>query len=136
MTTTGQPAIAPVAGLQPSNGVILPIARRVMPSVILSNIIGVAPLTGPMRTSHNTRHVNAGIYRHFHRLNNRRKTQNCHLLGLAGYPMVKIDYPEVLAADYWCKCNLKPHSYIRLQGNHTFWFSRHEDEVLFRMRFT
>lgn len=135
MTTTGQPAIAPVAGLQPSNGVILPIIRRVMPSVILSNIIGVAPLTGPVRTNYNTR-VNAGIYRHFLRLNNRRKTQNCDLLRLAGYPMVKIDYLEVFAADYWCKCNLKPHSYIRLRGDHAFCFSRHEDEVLFRMRFT
>lgn len=132
--------------VQTLNPVIIPILRRVMPNLIAQDIIGVSPMTGPaasvfkLRAKYRYRSlrypVEPDVYRHFLRINNRRRTQNDEDLRAAGYASVTlpigVDYFPT-RIDAWCDANLGRHTWLRLGQPRTWWFSRDHDAVLFRM---
>lgn len=113
-----------------AQSVLLPIIRRVMPTIIANDILGVqnmidldfAPWIMKMEKVH---------YQHFVRLNNRRKTQRISNLDAAGYTCVKLDRGWNDPRE-WCNKNLKPGSYINLHTR--FWFAYERDATLFMLR--
>ena len=113
-----------------AQSVLLPIIRRVMPTIIANDILGVqnmidldfAPWIMKMEKAH---------YQHFVRLNNRRKTQKISNLDSAGYTCVKLDKGWNGPRE-WCKKNLRPGSYINLHTR--FWFAYERDATLFMLR--
>lgn len=132
----------------PLNPVIIPILRRVMPTLIANSIVGVAPMTAPsaqlskLRKKFRIRwegafrpvryRVAPEVYRYFLRINNRRRTQSSEDLDVAGYHAVSgIPWTSWEPADEWCTTQLEPHSWLRFPGEARWWFSRESDAVLF-----
>lgn len=130
--------------------VILPIIRNVMPTLIAQSIVGVQPMTGPSAQVFKLRKrykllwdgafqpirysVAPGVYRHFLRINNRRRTQNDDDLRAAGYASVTLHMQDSGdEVNAWCRANLGQDTWLRLGRSRTWWFSRDGDAVLFRM---
>ena len=139
---------------QQLNPVLIPLIRRVMPNLIAQDIIGVSPMTGPaaqifkLRSRYRYHNIQPlrypvlpGVYRHFLRINNRRRTQNDDDLGAAGYASVTLPTDRTPLAmqergaeiDAWCRENLGQDTWLRLGRSRTWWFSRDNDAVLFGM---
>lgn len=129
----------------PLDPVIIPMVRRVMPRVLAMDIIGVTPpasrpsklrkryairLEGALLSARHR--VAPEVYRHFLRINNRRRTQSSEDLAAAGYHAVSsIPWTSWEPADAWCADQLEPHSWLRFPGEARWWFSRGSDAVLF-----
>ena len=125
-----------------ATSVLLPIIRRVMPSIIANSIIGVSPMTGPAGSIFDMyktwkfppRVVMTKVhYRHFLRVYNRRIHHlPAYITGL-GYQTIQLRAvrDRHIEAEEWCRENLKPGSYVRRHSN--FWFAYDADAVLFKM---
>lgn len=123
------------------NPVILPIIRRVMPSIIANDILGVQPMSGPvgnifsMRgTWHGTLVMQKHHFHHFLRVYNRRKNHSGSYLDSLGYQRIALGYSKVGGARQWCKDTLKHGSY--LISINEFWFAYDRDATLFMMRWS
>ena len=112
--------------------VILSIIRRVMPTTIANDIIGVQPMSG-LNIAPWIMKMEKVHYQHFLRLNNRKKTQKISNIDEAGYTCVKL-YRSWNDPREWCKKNLKPGSYINLHTR--FWFAYDRDATLFTLRWS
>ena len=122
--------------------VLLPLIRRVMPTIIANGIIGVSPITGPgvglfdMRDAWRFStlvEMTRVHYRHFLRVYNRRTQHRPEYITGLGYQKIRITRRADLhlEADQWCRDNLKAGSYVRKFGE--FWFAYNDDAVLFKM---
>lgn len=123
--------------------VLLPMIRRVMPTIIANDIIGVSPMTGPAGNifdMHDTWKFSIRVtmtkvhYRHFLRVYNRRTSHLPDYISGLGYQTIRISARKDLhlEAEQWCRDTLKPGSYVRRLGN--FWFAYNEDYVMFKLR--
>lgn len=134
--------------------VLIPLLRRVMPSLIAADIIGVQPMVGPAagvfsmraryrwdRMTPRRYPVAREVYRHFLRVNDRRRTQNGDDLAAAGYASVTLPWwqdprdglVDDGTIDQWCDQQLGRHAWLRFPRDRTWWFSLDDDAVLFRM---
>ena len=120
--------------------VLLPIIRRVMPSIIANDIIGVAPMTGPVgdifgRWSgwYGRVKLTKDHFRHFLRVYNRRTHHHPDYLHSLGYPHVKVSRRMFLYTDAvdWCDHTLARGSWVNSFNN--FWFANHADYVMFKL---
>jgi hypothetical protein len=123
--------------------VILPLIRRVMPSIIAQDIIGVQPMTGAFNSIHSQGWVlrngypgritlTKNHYRHFLRVYNRRNRHHPEYITQLGYSHFKIDYTNRQDAAVWCKQTFKPGSFIISFND--FWFAYERDAMLFSLR--
>lgn len=122
---------------------LLSLVRRVMPTIIANDIIGVSPMIGPASSIFLLRERYKNIYdmlkftkdhyKHFLRVYNRRTYHSSDYLTGLGYAHVKVSRRDGINidAEHWCIDNLKLGSYIRNKGD--FWFAYNEDAVLFKM---
>ena len=124
--------------------VLLPIIRRVMPTIIANDLIGVSPMSGPAGNIFTLQEryrngwagrlkLNKDHYRYFLRIYNRRIHHHPEYITSLGYPHVRVsrrDSLNIVALD-WCLDNLKPGTWI--YNNSDFWFADQNDYVLFRM---
>ena len=119
--------------------VLLPLIRRVMPTIIANSIIGVSPMTGPPVSLFDMIGFSSPVemtkvhYRHFLRVYNRRTQHRPEYITGLGYQKIRITRRADLhlEADRWCRDNLKAGSYVRKFGE--FWFAYNDDAVLFKM---
>lgn len=118
--------------------VIMPIIRRVWPTLIAQSIIGVQPMTAPFSFTHRYNYalrdlisVNNEIYKHFLRLNNRKKQVRCSELSAAGYPSIQVK--DIRSNNYtdWCNTQFGTNAWIENSG--VFWFRDEKDATLFRL---
>ena len=124
------------------NKVILPMIRRVMPSVIANSIIGVSPMTGPIGQIHTMRYrygksiadpikLNNAVYAKFVRLNNRKKTHTHQSIIDAGYyPCNKYMGWECRE---WCDNMYGKNGYIEGHDGYIY-FENKDDYTFFIMR--
>ncbi len=119
--------------------VLIPLLRRVMPSIIASSITGVSPMVGPLGGALGQRPrrryaVDPRIYRHFLRINNRRRTQGDHDMRDAGYWSVggvpMLDHAD---ANSWCRSQFGAHAWCRFPLSYRWWFTCQEHAVAFAM---
>jgi hypothetical protein len=120
--------------------VLIPLVRRAMPTLIANQIIGVSPLSAPAGTMfaaplHRRRWpVDPALYRHFLRVNNRKRTQSGEDLRRAGYWSASRGWFSGHArVDAWCRDQWGPHAWHRFPGDNTWWFSREDDALVFRL---
>ena len=119
--------------------VLLPLIRRVMPTIIANSIIGVSPMTGPPVSVFDMIGFSSPVemtkvhYSHFLRVYNRRTQHRPEYITGLGYQKIRITRRADLHldADLWCRDNLKAGSYVRKFGE--FWFAYNDDAVLFKM---
>ena len=120
--------------------VLLPIIRRVMPNIIANDIIGVAPMTGPVGDIFGLRNgwygrvkLTKEHFRHFLRVYNRRTHHHPDYLHSLGYPHVKVSRRMFLYTDAvdWCDHTLARGSWVNSFNN--FWFANHADYVMFKL---
>lgn len=121
--------------------VLLPLIRRVMPSIIASDILGVSPLVAPTGKIYNMKSSWDGTliltklhYHHFLRVYNRKKYHTGDYLVNLGYQKASIRYTNVRDAREWCKAKLKSGSYLISLND--FWFAYDTDATLFIMRWS
>lgn len=123
--------------------VLLPIIRRVMPTLIANDIIGVAPMTGPVSNIFDIHSAWANRsqvmmtkvhYGHFLRVHNRRQYHLADYITDLGYQKMRVSRRADLHLDaaQWCKDNLKAGSYVRRFGD--FWFAYNSDYTMFKLR--
>lgn len=117
--------------------VILPIIRRVMPTIIAQDIMGVQPMSGPIMDvlthGYSGRVVLTKLhFAHFLRIYNRRKHHHPDYITSLGYTKFRIRYSDVIYAKEWCKKTFKPGTYIRSMND--FWFANERDAFLFSLR--
>lgn len=78
-------------------------------------------------------------YRHFLRINNRKKYQLSRHIDRAGYPCVTVrwqaDIVDFKDCDRWLKENCKPGSYLSAPYgvNRVYWFAYDNDALMFRL---
>lgn len=122
------------------NSVLLPIIRRVMPTLIANEIIGVQPMVGPAAGIFGLKNgwygrvkLTKDHYRYFLQVYNRRTYHHPDYLTSLGYPHVKVSRRDGLHIDAldWCYDNLKAGSWI--SSHNDFWFSNEEDVLAFKM---
>jgi hypothetical protein len=129
---------------EPLNKVLIPLIRRVMPSVIAQDIIGVSPMIGPAGSifslraryfERNVRYkVNPAIYNAFLRLNNRRKTQgDCDFESAKYYSIQDVNFADYRAAQEWSQTNFGQHGFYWNKSSNKWWFTKIEDSVLFKL---
>ena len=119
--------------------VLLPLIRRVMPTIIANSIIGVSPMTGPPVSVFDMIGFSSPVemtkvhYSHFLRVYNRRTQHRPEYITGLGYQKIRITRRADLHldADQWCRDNPKAGSYVRKFGE--FWFAYNDDAVLFKM---
>ena len=119
--------------------VLLPLIRRVMPTIIANSIIGVSPMTGPPVSVFDMIGFSSPVemtkvhYSHFLRVYNRRTQHRPEYITGLGYQKIRITRRADLHldADQWCRDNLKAGSYVRKFGE--FWFAYNDDAVLYKM---
>ena len=119
--------------------VLLPLIRRVMPTIIANSIIGVSPMTGPPVSLFDMIGFSSPVemtkvhYSHFLRVYNRRTQHRPEYITGLGYQKIRITRRADLHldADQWCRDNLKAGCYVRKFGE--FWFAYNDDAVLFKM---
>jgi len=126
-----------------ATSVLLPIIRRVMPTIMANCIIygtyGAARSKSDIFTTDDLWKFNLHVvmnnthYRHFLRVYNRRTHHPANYITDLGYQKIRISRQEDqhLAADQWCTDNLNEGSYVRRHGD--FWFAYNDDAVLFKM---
>jgi hypothetical protein len=124
---------------------IIPLKRRVMPTVIATHITGVSAPGNMILITSNKWQVIADIivwrypvapetYGHFLRLNNRRCTQGDLDLEQAGYPHVCLNTPG--RADQihtWCDDQFGAHAWLRFPYSALWWFSAQDQATMFRI---
>ena len=122
--------------------VILPLIRRVMPSIIAQDIIGVQSMTGAFNGMQSMGRVlrngypgritlTKDHYRHFLRVYNRRNHHHPEYITQLGYSHFKIDYTNRYDAAAWCKKTFKPGTFIITFND--FWFAYDRDAMLFSL---
>ena len=129
---------------QPSDPVILPIIRRVWPTLLAQEIIGAQPMTGPAGEIFKKKSdwffnkvlLTKTHYRHFHRVYNRRKWHYRDYLTSLGYSQVSINLTDTIAARQWCRDNLKEGTYIAPANSTIFLFAYERDATLFTLRWS
>ena len=123
-----------------TGSVLLPIIRRVMPSIIANDIIGVSPMTGPTAGLFGLRNgwygrvvFTKNHFRHFLRVYNRRTHHHPDYLHSLGYPHYKVSRRvfDFMDARDWCKDTLVLGSWVSSSNN--FWFAYHADYVMFKL---
>jgi hypothetical protein len=123
-----------------STATLLSIVRRVMPSIIANDIIGVAPMTGPVGDIFGLRNgwygrvkLTKDHFRHFLRVYNRRTHHHPDYLHSLGYPHHKVSRRafDFRDARDWCKDTLALGSWVSSSNN--FWFANHTDYVMFKL---
>lgn len=130
-----------------SAATLLSIVRRVMPTIIANDIVGVSPMTGPIgdifmlkeRYTNGWRgrvKLTKDHYRYFLRVYNRRVYHHPEYLTSLGYTHTKLtrrDDVDINAtkAKVWCTDNLKQGSWICSHAD--FWFADQNDYILFTM---
>jgi len=122
------------------NSVLLPIIRRVLPTLIAHEIIGVQPMVGPAAGIFGLKNgwrgrvkLTKDHYRYFLRVYNRRVYHHPEYLTSLGYLHVKVSRRDDLYSQAldWCYDNLKNGSWV---CSHTdFWFANNEDALAFKM---
>ena len=132
------------------NKVIIPVIRRVMPAIIANSIIGVSPMVGPIRSVSVLRSqyyanwptqrvhrvaVDVGIYNHFLRLNNRRKTQSDSDFAKAGYwkYIIDLNYQQHHKIVKWCRLQFGNHGFYYNDLTMCWWFTEEEDAVMCKL---
>ena len=133
-----------LTGPIPYNPVILSLIRRVMPSIIASQLVGVQPMTGPTGSIFAMRSrlykpprikMTNMHYKVFLRLNNRKKSQTEDDFIKAKYHKLRLRYdllalmPDCLE---WCDFQFGKCGYIQDAG--TFWFENENDVTAFKLR--
>ena len=140
------------ANLANLSKVILPIVRRVMPSIIATDIIGVQPMTGPTGQIFTLRNrygkgkyrgkrddrlkipLQPGHFKVFLRLYNRRKFTLHEDILAANYPWVYINsYQAAQEAQDWCKERFGKCGYIFDMRFSRFYFENREDCAMFTL---
>lgn len=118
---------------------LIPIIRRVMPTIIAQDIVGVQPMSGPIidiltrQTGYSGRVVlTKSHFGHFLRIYNRRKAHHPDYITSLGYEKFRIRYSDVIEAKEWCRKTFKPGAYIRSMND--FWFANERDALLFSLR--
>jgi hypothetical protein len=129
--------------------VLLPLIRRVRPSVTASQLIGVQPMTGPigqmqaLRTRYdyyNNRDIfkmQKKHYQHFIKAYNRRTQQKISYLTDLGYTCVKVNFDlsnGAGVAKAYCKRHVKDGAWLS-NGNH-FVFAYDRDVTMFALKFS
>lgn len=128
-----------------NNSVILPLIRRVMPTVIANQIIGVQPMTGHVGSIFSTNGIRLYRpprikmtnmhYKVFLRLNNRKKSQTADDLLKAKYPYMPFHFTVLDNATdciEWCDQQFTKYGYILDKG--VLWFENDNDVTLFKLR--
>lgn len=129
--------------MQNTQQVLISQIRRVMPSIIANDILGVQPMSGPvgdiftMRGNYNwpgrvvlyKEHFN-----HFLRVYNRRKHHHPDYLTNLGYTRIRLGYSSAIPASRWCRETFKCGSYVRSSAD--FWFAYERDATLFTLRWS
>jgi Major capsid protein Gp23 len=131
--------------------VILPVIRRVLPTVIANDIIGVQPMTGPtgqifsLRTRYGSKskreyynrlkiQLQPGHFKKFLRLYDRRKSTLHDDIVAANYPWIYVnDYKKAGEAKLWCIHNLGECGYIFDMRFSRFYFENREDCAMFTL---
>ncbi len=121
--------------------VILPIIRRVIPTIIANEILGIQPMTGPagdiftMRGNYNWAGrvvLHKEHFNHFLRVYNRRKHHHPDYLTNLGYTKIRLGFYRTVDASEWCRETFRHGTYVR--SSLDFWFAYNEDATLFSMR--
>jgi hypothetical protein len=121
--------------------------RRIMPSIIAQDLIGVQPMTGPtvdiFSTKYNIKQdfnwagrvvLHKEHFNHFLRVYNRRKHHHPDYLTNLGYKKIRLAYSKTIAADQWCRTTFKRGTYVRSSAD--FWFAYERDAMLFTLRWS
>lgn len=133
--------------MQNTQQVLIAQIRRVMPSIIAQDLIGVQPMTGPTVDIFNTRYnidrnfnwagrviLHKEHFNHFLRVYNRRKHHHPDYLTNLGYTKIRLAYSKTIAASQWCRETFKRGTYVRSSSD--FWFAYERDATLFRLRWS
>lgn len=127
--------------------VLIPLLRRVMPSIIANDLIGVQPMIGPVGSIFtlsnwykNVRRIPLTVYHYkvFLRLNNRKKTQTFKdfeqtkypHFELKRYPMQLFDTTEPILD--WCVAQFGEFGFVKCGPD--IWFKDEYDFLMFKMR--
>lgn len=120
--------------------VLLPIIRRVMPSIIAQHLVGVQPMTAPtgsiytLKTrydsSDSTILLTREHFKHFLRIYNRRKSHSLNSILDLGYPSYKIPYDQWSDVVVWCRKNLEEGAFIVTPSSEII-FANHSDYLEF-----
>ena len=125
------------------NSTMISIIRRVTPTIIANDIIGVQPMTGPigaifsLRSKYNQRRIKLtnDHYRVFVRLNNRKKTQAIPDINAAKYPRLSLPLGSLndnINCLTWCAEQFGKCGYIEDSG--TIWFANDNDMLFYKLR--
>lgn len=121
----------------------LDIVRRVMPTVIANELVGVQPMTGPVTTIFGSKsnwpgrvRMTKSHYGHFLRVYNRRKTHHPEYLTKLGYHTVNLQNISVARSiqdvKTWCDDTFQKGAVVA--SFYDFWFAYEQDYLMFKMR--
>lgn len=120
--------------------VLLPIVRRVLPTVIANDIIGVSSLNARFSSGppfYDRVKLSKEVYNNFLRINNRKTYHDPEHIKDAGYPYLEmnhIGYYPYCDRIKWCNDTIGKFGYIEFKG--TFFFKDQNDYMSFVMRWT
>lgn len=126
-----------------SSNVLIPIIRRCVPNIIINQLLGVQPMTGPVGQVLAMRYrysygkysrvfITNGQYNKFVRLYNRKRHQLVKDIENAGYPsFILYDSSLLDECIIWCDTVLGSNNYIR--DYCTFFFLTLNDKISFSM---
>lgn len=133
--------------MQNTQQVLIAQIRRVMPSIIAQDLIGVQPMTGPTVDIFNTKYnINRDFnwagrvilhkehFNHFLRVYNRRKHHHPDYLTNLGYTKIRLGFYRTVDASEWCRETFRHGTYVR--SSLDFWFAYERDATLFRLRWS
>lgn len=130
--------------IQALSKVILPVIRRVMPTLIANDIIGVQPMTGPGSMIYSLRNkikklpryypitLQPEHYRYFVRLYNRRMTQSAESIDAARYKFATHS-GDTFNEINWCEKTFAKGSFIVFHN--IIWFANDSDWAFYKVKF-
>lgn len=124
--------------------ILLPVIRKIYPTLIAQSIIGVQPMVAPSGFIFKSRFeiiqkdfkmTNKLLFRNFLRLNDKKKSFSEKDMIKAKYPLVRLTNNQISQRNEifeWCDSNIGKHSWVH-NGHNVIVFSNEQDETLYKM---